>query len=129
MNPEYLTTIFLISNEPKRWPDKFAIITAYNPMDQKLSDHENKLRNDNLLKRISRNFFLEIFGSSPDQCHQEPSFAFISNLKDAIEVGKEFQQRAIYYVSHGNLQLIECNTGITIELGKFNDRLSLDQHK
>ena len=98
MNPEYFKTIFLISKEPDGWPDEFAIITAHNPMDLKLSDQENNFRNENLLKTLGQNAFLKLSGSSPDQSHQEASYAFISDLDQAIEIGREFQQRAIYYI-------------------------------
>ena len=126
MNPEYFNTIFLISKEPESWPDEFAIITAHNPMDLKLSDKENSLRNEKLLKRINSNVFLELSGSSPDHSHQEASFAFISKIEEAVDIGKEFQQKAIYYVKVGNLSLVECSTGKIEELGSFNDRLSLN---
>jgi len=129
MNPEYSKTIFLISKEPESWPDEFAIITAHNPMDLKLSDYENSLRNEKLLKSIDSNVFLELSGSSPDHSHQEASFAFISKIQEAVDIGKEFQQKAIYYVKDGNLKLVECCTGKIEELGNFNDRLSLDQYK
>ena len=126
MNPEYSKTIFLISKEPESWPDEFAIITAHNPMDLKLSDNENCLRNEKLLKRIHSNVFLELSGSSPDHSHQEASFAFTSKIEEAVDIGKEFQQKAIYYVKEGNLSLVECSTIKIEELGSFNDRLSLD---
>jgi hypothetical protein len=128
MNPEYSKTIFLISKEPESWPDEFAIITAHNPMDLKLSDYENSLRNEKLLKRIQSNVFLELSGSSPDHSHQEASFAFTSKIQEAVDIGKEFQQKAIYYVKDGNLKLVECCTRKIEELGNFNDRFSLDQY-
>ena len=129
MNPEYFNTIFIISKEPESWPCEFAIITAHNPMDLKLSVQENNHRNQKLLKRIDSNVLLELSGSSPDHSHQEASFAFISKIQEAVDIGKEFQQKAIYYVKDGNLKLVECCTGKIEELGNFNDRLSLDQYK
>ena len=129
MNPEYSKTIFLISKEPESWPEKFAIITAHNPMDLKLSDNENSLRNEKLLKRIEQNVFLKLYGSSPDQSHLETSYAFISHLDKAIEIGREFQQSAIYFIRKGNLQLVDCNADTIIDLGNFKERVSLDQNK
>jgi len=107
MNPEYSKTIFLISKEPESWPDEFAIITAHNPMDLKLSDQENNFRNENLSKTLGQNAFLKLSGSSPDQSHQEASYAFISDLDKAIEIGREFQHGAIYYNRNENLQLVD----------------------
>jgi len=57
MNPEYFNTIFIISKEPESWPCEFAIITAHNPMDLKVSVQENNHRNQKLLKRIDSNVF------------------------------------------------------------------------
>ena len=93
MNPEYFNTIFIISKEPESWPCEFAIITAHNPMDLKLSDKQNSLRNEKLLKRIDSNVFFELSGSSPDYSHQEASFAFISKIQEAVDIGRDFSRK------------------------------------
>ena len=71
MNVEYFKTIFLISVIPETWPSEFGIVTAFNPMDEKLSDNENSIRNQKLSDEIGNKLFAELIGSSKDFSHQE----------------------------------------------------------
>ena len=123
MNPEYDNTVFLLSEVPTVWPNNFAIITGHNPMDQKLTDSENIRRNQQLAEWTESNIFIKLIGSSPDRTHQEESFALECSLKEAIETGEQFNQRAIFYVRKGNLELVECKSGKNKQLGKFIERL------
>ena len=45
MNEDYFKTIFIVKDGLIQFPDSFAILTAFNPMDSELSEKENKLRN------------------------------------------------------------------------------------
>ena len=125
MNREYFKTIFLIPKIPEFWPVEFAIITANNPMDVKLPDQENDLRNQKLFDKIRDKVFLNIVGSSPDRSHQEHSFALTCSIQEAIQIGEEFEQRAVFYVREGMLKLIECSSSKSEEMGSFVDRLLL----
>ena len=60
-----------------------------------------------IIKRIDSNVFWNFLKS---QVHTCGNFAFISKIQEAVDIGKEFQQKAIYYVKDGNLKLIECCT-------------------
>ena len=123
MNPEYEHTVFILTEFPSIWPDEFAIITAYNPMDKKLSDGENRKRNQELTNWAKEKAFIDLIGSSPDRTHQEQSIGVTFTLKEAIEVGLRFNQRAIFYVKNGNLELVECNSGKSKCLGKLIGRI------
>ena len=126
MNAEYFKTIFLISSIPETWPSEFGIVTAFNPMDEILSEKENFLRNQNLSKVIGKKLFIELTGSSLDFSHQEKSFALVCSMQEAIEFGKDFEQRAIFFVRNGNLKLVECESGKSHNLGIFEKRLLPD---
>ena len=52
MNEAYLDTYFIPSFDRDQIPDHAYIITAYNPMDEKLPDDENRSRNQTLLAKI-----------------------------------------------------------------------------
>ena len=123
MNPEYDNTVFLLPEVPAVWPNNFAIITAHNPMDQKLTDSENIKRNQQLAEWAEPKIFIKLIGSSPDRTHQEASFAGEYSLKEAIEIGEQFNQRAIFYIRGENLELVECRSGKSKMLGKFSERL------
>lgn len=123
MNPEYDNTAFLLSEFPAVWPNNFAIITAHNPMDQKLTDSENIRRNQQLAEWAKSKIFIKLIGSSHDRTHQEASFALKCSLKEAIEIGEQFNQRALFYIRGENLELVECSSGKSQGLGKFTERL------
>ena len=123
MNPEYDNTVFLLSEVPVAWPNNFSIITANNPMDQKLPGSENIRRNQQLAEWAEPKIYIKLIGSSPDRTHQEASFAVECSLKEAIEIGEQFNQRAIFYIRGENLELVECSSGKSKILGKFSERL------
>jgi len=123
MNPEYDNTVFLLPEVPAGWPNNFAIITAHNPMDQKLTDSENIRRNQQLAEWAEPKIYIKLIGSSPDRTHQEASFALKCSLNEAIKIGKQFNQRAIFYIRGEKLELVECRSGKSKILGKFSERL------
>ena len=126
MNLEYLKTVFLISIIPETWPSEFGIVTAFNPMDEKLSEKENFIRNQRLSDEIGNKLFAELTGSSKDFSHQEKSFAIICSMQEAVKLGNVFQQRAIFFVSNGILKLVDCKSGKSQDLGIFEKKLSID---
>ena len=67
MNPEYDNTIFLLTEVPAVWPNNFSIITAHNPMDQKLTDSENIRRNQQLAEWAEPKIHIKLIGSSPTE--------------------------------------------------------------
>ena len=123
MNPEYDNTVFLLTEVPTVWPNNFAIITGHNPMDQKLTDSENIRRNQQLAEWAEPKIYIKLIGSSPDRTHQEASFVLECSLKEAIEIGEQFNQRAIFYIRGENLELVECRSGKSKGLGNFTERL------
>lgn len=127
MNPDYFRTVFLLSKLPEFWPFEFAIITACNPMDKKLSEAENSNRQQMLLDRIGNKFFFQLDGCSLDHTHREQSFALTCSRKEALEIGKEFGQRAVFYVTNGNLELMDCKNGSKKGMGNFIKRVCLSE--
>lgn len=125
MNPAYMETRFIGTQKIRELPKECFVITAYNPMDQKLSKEENKKRNQ-LLKRkivLQEKICLDITGTSVDLKHQEPGFLTDANLKQSLAWANEFQQRAIFAIKNDQLSLVSCSEdeGI-IDLGEFRDR-------
>ncbi|MED7789502.1 hypothetical protein [Francisella sp. 19X1-34] len=52
----YFKTKFEVPIEPKHYPQQFAIITVYNPMNQLLSDYENTTRNKILKQELQQKY-------------------------------------------------------------------------
>ena len=126
MNPEYFQTQFICSLAIDEIPAHAFIITASNPMDQRLSYKENEQRNKKLERKIreSSAICLPIIGASKDLVHREQSFLTDASKEQAILWGKEFNQRAIFEIKKDLLFIIPCiqNNLEELEIGSFYER-------
>jgi hypothetical protein len=129
MNEKYFGTVFIDAAPSNGFPENFAILTAFNPMDRILNQDVNTKRNQHLLDilKLQGHYSGTILGSSPDFSHQEPSFiAEVPKVK-GLELGLQFNQRAIFWISKDCLEIIECSTGITHDAGSFRKRITKNQ--
>ncbi len=125
MNPAYLDTYFFGPFNPQKIPGHSFIITAWNPMDEKLSNEENIKRNAILKNRIGRSGSVcqPITGASKDLTHQEPSFLTNAPLIQVIEWAKAFDQRAIFEIQGGRVTILYLdNERRSVPLGSLTDR-------
>ena len=129
MNEKYFETLFLDCDKDDEFPKTFAILTAFNPMDQSLGNDLNKKRNLELFQILGDRgkTFARVTGSSPDHSHQEPSFLVHCSRQDALELGTTFRQRAIFWVNDDQLEIIECSTGISHSAGSFRNRIKKEK--
>jgi hypothetical protein len=125
MNSNYGQTIFLLSIKVHKLPERFTIITAYNPMDALLPKEENLERNKNLFRTLSSvaKDIIPIIGSSPDYFHQEPSYLVNIALTEALKIGRSYGQRAVFWIKRDNLQIVECESAEKFIIGKFSERI------
>lgn len=128
MNPNYATTHFRA--EPfSDWPRSFAIITACNPYHPERhtgSDDENT-HLDALLEAHLRELeyrHWRVIGGSPDFVHAEPGFAVEVSLPEGIELGRKFNQEAIFWIEGDDLYLVACQGSERQPLGSWRERLS-----
>jgi len=109
----------------------FAIITAHNPKGQLLSASQNRLLDRQLQFEIQQLHrpYRAMIGASVDRCHMEKSWAVSIDKASAIRLGCQFNQNAIYFVEHDNLQLIPCLLSESerkeVEIGPFSSRVRL----
>ncbi len=129
MNEKYFDTVFIDAAPTNGFPESFAILTAFNPMDRILNQDENTKRNQHLLGilKLQGHYGGTIIGSSPDFTHQEPSLIAEAPKVKGLELGLKFNQRAIFWISKDRLEIIECSTGITHEAGSFRKRITKHQ--
>ena len=125
MNQNYFGVVFQGIENISNIIMPFAIVTAHNPMDIRLDELENKERNEILRKDLLLSDFIhrEIIGCSEDHTHQELSFVVKCKLKQAIQIGNKFEQRAIFWVEENKLQIVDCKTLKSYDLGSFKRRL------
>lgn len=126
---KYQASLFLIT-QPLSPKLSLAIISAHNPMGEVLSPCQNRLRDRLLLSRIQafNRPYRSLIGASNDLSYMEKSWAvFFIDQEDALALGREFNQLAIYYVDEGHLSLLSCfeEPARVSELGPLYKRLKL----
>lgn len=121
----YQKTKFILANTITRFPKSFAIVTAQNPMDKLLTKKDNMNRNKKLVENLQKygKKLVIVIGSSPDRTHQEESYLIEISLNQALEQGRIFEQRAIFWVQDDKLLIVECKTETNISSGNFSKRL------
>jgi hypothetical protein len=111
--PAFLQTVFHGVKPMGGWPDEFVIVTACNPCGE-IVDAE---RNECLDRELSA--FLEgkglvhcrMTGGSPDGSHREPGYLVECDGEVGLELGRRFEQVAIYEIVDGELHLVDCQDG------------------
>ncbi|MCT7940761.1 MULTISPECIES: DUF3293 domain-containing protein [Shewanella] len=125
---DYQKTEFLLT-QPLSNDFSFAIVTAHNPLGSVLTPSQNRLRDRALQSKILeyRSPYRCLIGAAPDLSHMEKSWAIFIDKDQALELGREFGQHAIYYVNQGLLSLIACFEPHRDEvpMGLFHQRLKL----
>jgi hypothetical protein len=123
--PEYLTTCFTAKKPENAWPDLFFIVTPCNPYSMgERGDDADAIQT--LSEQLTAAGYWQhpVDGSSPDGLHREAGFAIGGlDLEDALALGREYQQNAIFSVTNGQLKIHGCFDGTSAELGGFEERL------
>ena len=124
----YQHTHFILHQEVS--PDlAFAIVTAHNPRGRLLSNGQNRLLDRKLQGEVGRLQVLArpIIGCSPDLGHREKSWMIFTDRLMSMELARQFQQNAIYWVEAGELWLLPClmHDQLPVCLGEFAQRLIL----
>ncbi len=88
--------------------DEYAIITAFNPKSQKLTERENCINNQELESRLTLYPYCGVAVGDRRSDWMEESFAVVMSKNEAILLAREFKQFAIYYVKNNQLYLISC---------------------
>ncbi|QDE29950.1 MULTISPECIES: DUF3293 domain-containing protein [Shewanella] len=125
---EYQSSHFLLTQRLSH-DLPFAIVTAHNPHGLLLSPSQNRLLDRQLQSKIQQYkcLYRSLIGAAPDLSHMEKSWAIFIDKEQALELGREFNQHAIYYVNKGLLSLVACVDSIKeeVDMGAFNHRLRL----
>ncbi|GAB4223037.1 MAG: hypothetical protein Kow0076_5100 [Francisella sp.] len=124
----YFTTKFEVPTLPQECPQRFAILTAYNPFNQLLTEAENIARNKVLLNKLQQSYtwIYEINGFDEETQHKENGFMFNEeSFNKACDLGEEFSQDAIYYVIDNILFVSKCakTKRQLVEVGCFTNRI------
>lgn len=96
-------------------------------MDRKVFLHENAAAHVRLIAKVRRRSDLISFlviGGSADMTHQEPGLGITFPTEDeALEWGRDFEQRAVFWIDRGMLWLVPCNDEPRECLGEWQARI------
>lgn len=98
-------------------PDTWHVITAWNPDSVLLDDSLNRERNERLRAHLhsAGHVAVDAEGVAVDGSHPpEPSFAVTAmSTTEAVAVGLEFGQAAVFCIDVEGLHVVDCRTGET----------------
>lgn len=121
----YYTTRFFLDGKRASLPSSFAIVTAFNPMDEAVGPEANAnadLRLEQALKSAGIPI-MRVTGGSPDMSHLEPGWALDCHLTEALSLARKFRQRAIWWVDQDQLHLVDCSNPTPQPVAKFTERV------
>ena len=122
MKEEYHQTQFVTELEQAITPDHFFIITAHNPSGEVTPDEKNDENNTLLLEAIKASKWscFPVTGRCED--HAEAGFGVRCSRVEAITLGKEFRQDAIYKICDDQVVLVDCKEIESDEMvGKWSE--------
>jgi len=126
MNPEYRHTRFLASPPAGGFPTRFGVVTACNPNGVMVAEDKNAEATSKLFQQLQnagRTFF-PVTGCSPDLSHQEPGFGLVCHTaEEVLELGRAWEQEAVFWVEDGILHLLGCNGECRAPLGRWETRV------
>ncbi|MDA0725135.1 MAG: DUF3293 domain-containing protein [Verrucomicrobia bacterium] len=106
------------------WPEGFVIVTACNPLGAIVDAKRNESL-DRELSAILKGKGLahcRMTGGSPDGSHREPGYLVECDAQVGLELGRKFEQVAIYEVVDGELYLVDCQDGKQTPVAKWASR-------
>ncbi|ASA55172.1 DUF3293 domain-containing protein [Vibrio gazogenes] len=117
----YASTHFLFS-QPLPGPE-FSIITAWNPRSCRLSYQDNKANNERLCQQFNTSRWTPVLAGDAAFEWVEESFAVAICLELALNLGRKFEQNAIFYVQNKTVFLHSCIDSRCDELGVLSERI------
>lgn len=127
MHAAYFETLFAVAEPSADWPSDFAIITAYAPTGDRRTDEQNATADQQLESHLRdlAEPIRRLTGYSPSSGHAEPGWAVAMAWQKGCDLGTEYLQDAIYFVSGNELQVTHCDSRRElVHVGTFRDRLA-----
>jgi Protein of unknown function (DUF3293) len=102
------------ADEPEGdWPRSFGVVTAWNPNGKIISNEENAERTEALRKDLDGQElrYFPVTGYALDSDHYEDGFGIECGREATIELGKKWDQLAVFWMENGWVWLIFCEPG------------------
>jgi hypothetical protein len=90
----------------------FWVVTACNPDGQVVSADANHRADVALAAELDRCGLTRrrANGGSPDWSHVEPGWAVLCGEEEALRLGRQFRQLAVFALAGGAIDLVDCQT-------------------
>lgn len=121
MNSAYANVRFRAKLPKGGLPERFGIVTAWNPdgtTTDTASNHAANARLEAILQAEALPHF-PVTGGSPDFIHSEPGFGIITDQARIVSLGRQFQQEAVFWIDRGIANLLPCSDAPPQVLGSW----------
>lgn len=125
-HPAYFNIAFRTDTPVQEWPAAFVIISAYATTGETWSAERNAVADQRLHAELLRRACTpkRITGYDPETGHAEPSWAVELPMAEALAVGRDFLQDAIFVVQGDDLLVALCNNPqVPQTVGHFRERM------
>ena len=126
LHPAYFHIAFRTEAPLLEWPAAFVIISAYATTGETWSAERNQEADQRLHAELLERGCapIRITGFDPATDHAEPSWAVELPLDEALAVGHDFLQDAIFVVQGDALLVAQCNSPHAPQaVGFFRERV------
>jgi hypothetical protein len=130
LHPAYLNVRFRGPWADRSYPDEFAIITAYATTGETWSGEQNRAADLELESelRATGSWMRRLTGYDPSTGHAEPGWAVELGFEAACDLGRRFQQDAIFWVSGNRVWVAKCGPDRQrMEIGEFVDLFEIEE--
>ncbi len=126
LHPAYFNIAFRTEAPVLEWPAAVVIIAAYATTGETWSAERNQEADQRLHAELLERGCapIRITGFDPATGHAEPSWAVVLPLDEALAVGRDFLQDAIFVVEGDALLVAPCNRPQASQaVGHFRERV------
>ena len=123
MNPAYVHVRFRAELPKEGLPERFGIVTAWNPDGITRDDASNQAANARLGAVLQAESLIHfpVTGGSHDFTHAEPGFGIIADQARIVALGREFRQEAVFWIDRGTVHLVPCSDAAAQPLGLWSE--------
>ncbi len=130
IRPEYLQTVFVTDAPAGGWPPQFTVLTACNPRGEAATPETNALLEEQLRRYCEDQSLVSwpVIGGTPDWHYHERGVGLPIDLAQALTIGRNFDQDAIFWIEEDNLCCVACDTQERVQMGSWSARLVRGLH-
>jgi hypothetical protein len=122
MDAAYLQSRFLAQLPASGLPAEFILVTAQNPASTQATADFNAAANEKLRAVLDAKQLVHfpVSGSSAIFPEPEEGFGVVCGLQQGVELGIQFGQEGIWWISEGDVFLVDCKSGSTERAGRWD---------